>query len=453
MNFTPEQQNVIDFIQNETGNLAICANAGTGKTSVGVAAAIYFPAFSRALAFNKSVQTTLASRMPEHVKCQTFHAFALEAITKTFGRIFTDQWKFYNIIKGVLSEYVADQEDERELRSTLVSCWSWMLSQNKVSAGGIDEDQWLELCANEEVDLPEELLVEVAHALFEGLQDVKKSTFDEWVWHVVYNPKIKLPYVEWLFVDECQDMSPLQHAMIARISAKRYIFVGDPHQQIYSFSGSLSNSFEAFATVYDCKVLNLTKCFRVPNNLLNMARQFVPSIWSDLPDGTQDTQARPMGQVTHLFRKNTTLLKAAMQAKAAGKSISLMMTLEVGGIIYKLKKITEVPKIEAFDKLAKSYTDRAECLKYLFGVAVNEGVAYKFRTWYDFEKWAVNYVKNNSNPYADETFCTMHRAKGLEWPIVVIHEFNSEVDAPEERNLMYVACTRAQRHLEYAKSS
>ncbi|ASL28942.1 MULTISPECIES: ATP-binding domain-containing protein [Azotobacter] len=57
---------------------------------------------------------------------------------------------------------------------------------------------------------------------------------------------------------------------------------------------------------------------------------------------------------------------------------------------------------------------------------------------------------------ADITVSTVHRAKGLEWDIVVLEEdfpdlFDDEKISPEQRvdelNLLYVATTRARLHL------
>ncbi len=48
------------------------------------------------------------------------------------------------------------------------------------------------------------------------------------------------------------------------------------------------------------------------------------------------------------------------------------------------------------------------------------------------------------------TLCTAHRAKGAEWPYVVIASDNWKINDPDEINLLYVACTRAKNKLDYS---
>ena len=49
--------------------------------------------------------------------------------------------------------------------------------------------------------------------------------------------------------------------------------------------------------------------------------------------------------------------------------------------------------------------------------------------------------------------CTAHRAKGSEWPYVIIAADNWNIQNEDEINLLYVACTRAKYKLDYSEIS
>ena len=78
---TQEQKAIFDCITNTENHLIVNAGAGTGKTTTIVEAANMIGDKKAAfLAFNKSIATELAERLPEGVEAKTFHAFGFSAI-------------------------------------------------------------------------------------------------------------------------------------------------------------------------------------------------------------------------------------------------------------------------------------------------------------------------------------------------------------------------------------
>ena len=63
-------------------------------------------------------------------------------------------------------------------------------------------------------------------------------------------PSISLPKFPAILVDEAQDLSPLQHAMLGKATgpACRLFVCGDPRQAIYSFAGRIAQAWRRSAT-------------------------------------------------------------------------------------------------------------------------------------------------------------------------------------------------------------
>ena len=125
-----------------------------------------------------------------------------------------------------------------------------------------------------------------------------RKTFD-------YTDMIYLPAIDkglWLFpqdyvfVDEVQDVNRCQIRIIEKvlrrdkISGKitgRLITVGDFYQGIYGFNAADEKSFEWFKKFKNTKVLPLSYSFRCAKNIIKEAQEIVPNIKAldDAPDG------------------------------------------------------------------------------------------------------------------------------------------------------------------------
>lgn len=79
-------------------------------------------------------------------------------------------------------------------------------------------------------------------------------------------------------VDEYQDISPLQHALLDIWLGNRtdLCVVGDPNQTIYSFTGATSDFLRNFDSRYeDAKVLQLTSNYRSTKSIIDLANRVV----------------------------------------------------------------------------------------------------------------------------------------------------------------------------------
>ena len=104
MEYTTEQKEIFNGIENTENHVFINAGAGTGKTTTIVESSGKLPLGTKAafLAFNKSIADELATKLPEGVVAKTFHAFGFAAIRAAGVKTKVNNYKLNNIIKDLL---------------------------------------------------------------------------------------------------------------------------------------------------------------------------------------------------------------------------------------------------------------------------------------------------------------------------------------------------------------
>ena len=80
-----------------------------------------------------------------------------------------------------------------------------------------------------------------------------------------------------MFVDEVQDMSPLQHNLLNRLTKGQVVLVGDRRQSLYLFSGSKSDSMDYGAGLYDATPFPMTVCWRQTTALADEVSMLIGS--------------------------------------------------------------------------------------------------------------------------------------------------------------------------------
>ena len=93
------------------------------------------------------------------------------------------------------------------------------------------------------------------------------------------NTSDKSPYLQWLQIDEVQDLNPLQWAIINKISNKEYshrVFFGDPEQAIFSFMGASQKNLETVSL--ECEIHGLKINYRSPQYLLDLYNKFANEV-------------------------------------------------------------------------------------------------------------------------------------------------------------------------------
>jgi DNA helicase-2/ATP-dependent DNA helicase PcrA len=327
MNFTPEQLAIFDFVKHGAGNGIIDAVAGAGKTTTIMECARHIPAnTSRVLfsAFNKSISKEITEKLSQrglkHVTVKTIHALGYQMLTSYApGRklqvedskyskllknpeIQTSLKPYYeNIIRmnGLDVEHGAENKSEgyainrlmfrinkrlidinQKFRSTL--CKSNMEDfKNLVSHFGIFNEYELK---QKEFNIELQQYFDCSMILLKEGNNLSERTLV-----MDFTDMIYLPYVwklaatteyDFLFVDECQDLSKAQLAVVLKYGheSSRILSVGDPFQSIYGFTGADIKSFENVKKFTEAAQLPLTTCFRCPRKVIEIAKSIRPDI-------------------------------------------------------------------------------------------------------------------------------------------------------------------------------
>ena len=293
-----------------------------------------------------------------------------------------------------------------------------------------------------------------------------------------------------LLIDEAQDMNPAMLDIFLKQTKTPKIFVGDPHQQIYLFRGAVN----ALDLVEANKVFYLTQSFRFGPEIAYVANCVLEHLKGEgkktIVGGKKidkliyyDMKPEKGGQVAILARKNSTLFSEAIKrliiqheqssTRRTGFFIGgtdhfddlLQILFLKSGEKQKMTKYKKFASYAALKAFAKNTDDAT-----LIG---------KINTVEEHGESLPHYVeklrnlcsgKNMRN--ADYVFSTIHKAKGLEWDSVVIVDdfdwigtyydsscehkpwyevikYGDEFDLPEDqKNMLYVAVTRARKNLK-----
>lgn len=113
--------------------------------------------------------------------------------------------------------------------------------------------------------------VEIVQAYEEALLDLKKQDFTS---ILKLATKIAAPLFKYVYVDEFQDLSDLQHLFIQKIGKNYFWFVGDPDQAIYSFKGS-SERVLKILTDGQYPIYYLTKNYRGSQEIVSCANNVI----------------------------------------------------------------------------------------------------------------------------------------------------------------------------------
>lgn len=484
------QSAIFKFIRTGNGCALVEAVAGSGKTTTIVEALKMIPAADKVLflAFNKSIAAELKTRVPPHVDAMTLNALGHRAWTKFAGRLCQlDSNKTRGIIDTALAE---DEKPNRAAITRLVavakSCG--LVPNTAKDAAGLRADtldEWSDLIDHFEIEVEEKdklTVIESARRVLKlSLSRHDLIDFDDQLYMtVVFNAP--LARYDWVFVDEAQDLSPIQHALLRKAlkPGGRLVAVGDSKQAIYGFRGADSNSMDVLRQEFNCVRLPLSISYRCPRNVVDYAKHIVPHIEASdtAPDGTvmsmpqySETDFAPDDMI--ICRNTRPIISLAYKliarmvpVKVLGREIgqgliSLIERLRPQGIdgekglVVKLDRWTakEIERCMARgqEQKAEAAMDKADTIRTFIEFTQPETVA---------QLTAAIHSLFTDDGRPATTLSTIHRAKGLEAPRVFVLDpdlmpsryARQEWQMEQEKNLMYVAYTRAKGQLIFIRS-
>ena len=460
-------------------HLLIQACAGSGKTTtLGlIAATIPQNLRSVALCFNKAIADEFTRKLPHHVEAKTLHSLGFAAVRAAVRNVRVDDRKLRNVIDSLPSLRTCAETVRRTLAgdlAVLVGLVSDMMVDptdkeavaDAVASTGRTVEMLNEACEH----LPGLL------AQMDGMRGV--ITFSEMIRHPLVHG-YALPQFDVVLVDEAQDLNASQHALVARIvkPGGKLIAVGDRAQSIYGFRGADRGSMDRLKSDWDMVELPLDVSFRCPRAVVAEAQTIVG-------DGIQPSPSAPEGEVIRrdakalgqteaelapgdmvLCRINAPLVplafrlirrgcRALIRGRDLGAGLLALVrrlkAADVGDLIAKARKWADkaIRQAEAADKGAatvQAIEDKVDTLCAF--AAESESVADLMGR--------IEAIFADVSPEGCVLLSTVHKAKGLEAERVVILRpdllpapwAKSEADQAQEKNIAYVAITRAKRTL------
>lgn len=369
-----------------------------------------------------------------------------------------------------------------------------------------DDDTWLDLMDHHGIS-PDDCQLELARrVLAESIARSREVVdFDD----MLYLPVVAgaaFERFDTVFVDEAQDLSGIQHVMLERMAAVggaasiaafgRVVAVGDRHQAIYGFRGAHASSMDALKDRFACRELPLSVSYRCPLAVVDHARQWCPQIEAaasaaaglvegsgEEPAAWQLRQYAPGDAI--LCRVNRPLVATAFRligarvpARVLGRDIGQGLAALAKKLAGALHPGAAGFKAGMLDALAAYRTRERERLvrrkQWAALAALDDRVATLgiFVAELGAGAGAAELVAEIESLFGDAgaagaaawrgvTLATVHKAKGLEWPRVFILDAGEWMPGPwarrgweleQERNIQYVAATRAGRELRYVSS-
>jgi DNA helicase II / ATP-dependent DNA helicase PcrA len=291
----PEQREVALAL---TGPVAVIAGAGTGKTraithriAYGVATGVYNPTSVLAVTFTTRAAGELRGRLQRlgaaGVQARTFHAAALRQAQYFWPRVYGGELPaVLDNRMGLVAEAASRlrvKVDTPRLRD-LVGEIAWA----KVSNVGAEDYVRLAGAARRELASFDVETVARVFAAYERVkQDRSRIDFEDILLcaaalmsdHPEVAETIRRTYRH-LVVDEYQDVSPLQEALLTLWRGDRtdLCVVGDPAQTIHTFAGARASYLTGFATRFPgAAVIRLVRDYRSTPQVVGLANAITAS--------------------------------------------------------------------------------------------------------------------------------------------------------------------------------
>jgi len=506
--WSPYQLGIFDFIRVNTSdevamaiyggrvNAIVKAVAGSGKSTTLVAAMQCVPQYTNGqrttsvfLAFNKAIAEELKGR---GVNAKTFHGLVFSQVMKSRNQRDVAKTK----LRDVLDAHTFNEEDEfnptpesankldaneaRMYQSFLIRLVG--LGRN-AGIGCLEDDTpeaWTKLIELHDLEFDNEACnirraVQLASQLLQWSYESSLVDFDDMLYLAVRDG-IQLPKFDYVFVDEAQDTNAIQRAVLRKIMkpTTRLIAVGDPAQAIYGFRGADGNSLKLIADEFECIELPLTVSYRCPLSVVAYARRWVEHIEAapNAPAGVVQNlglswkpeifqsgdlivcrTTKPLVSLAYKLIKSR--IPAAIMGKEIGANLVALVGKLNGGTIDRLKEklyawsTREIERATARKQDSKIETiiDKRDAL-----IVLMESLSEDDRTINGLVRTIEGLFSDRA---AAVTLATIHKSKGLEAPRVFWLNASQcpaawakqEWQQAQEKNLCYVAATRAKQEL------
>ena len=482
--FTPSPQQEAIFADTATGegHTVVLALAGTGKSTTILKSLEHLPKpvanDCLLVAFNKNIAKHLEGLAPPGITVSTLHSYGLRQISRAIHpRPTVDDEK----MPRILSELIPDRwREARAPTRKLVDLAKGCLASKAESVDALIDAY--------DVNVPDaldrETFVDYAmRAMDASLDDQAVIDFSDMIW---FPCKLKMTTQSYarVFVDETQDLNAAQIklALKACDPKGRICAVGDRNQAIYQFRGADHNAVDNVISKLSAKTLGLTTTYRCAKSIVRLAQTIVPEFEAapGAPEGiVRDCDASHLLAKAEpgdfiLSRSNAPLVTVCLRFIREGKRVAIQgrdIGARLRAVIVRANKraqgdvmvmLSEVErwKEKEIDRLAKLDRDATNVIDICGCVAaISEDAASIDEILGRIDRI---FEDNGAGDRGKIVLSSTHKAKGLErervWLLADTYMkgrryrdgdggWVHEPPGVADRNLWYVAISRAQREL------
>lgn len=451
MNFMPEQLAVIESTE---GSIKVRAGAGTGKTTTLTGYAARRPNESILyVAFNAAIASEAAGKFTPNVVCRTTHSIAHSAmnVRQVYG---------HKLAPGVKAKQISNLMG--------VPFWAATLALNTINAFLYSKDTFID---NKHAV--------AAFAKPEIVSEIVRLATDVWGKMIdPYNKSVSITHDGYLklfhlsgkrlgsygtvMMDEAQDTNPVTSAIVAGHAGNK-VYVGDRNQSIYAFRGA-ENAMDSI----NAREYMLSSSFRFGSKVADVANTILHHTLGDtarikgLGPESKINSANLDAPYALLSRTNGTLFERAVIGIGEGRRVAIVggpESLKLSMLIdtYRLHKQIDLDMIKTPSILQfKNYDEMEELVSdENTGDMELRSLCRAVNKFGNQTPKLANMISDKCSSAidgADIVLSTAHKSKGLEFDTVVLADDfrnpgNEEGIEIQEGNLLYVAVTRAKKHL------
>jgi hypothetical protein len=291
MQLTQEQKDIVQSVQ-DNYLTKVVARAGCGKTSTALNIVDELqPNNGLYFAFNKAIVLEGQEKFPTHIECKTIHALALKHTKLNIGN-----FSYHSIKENITypeKQRILDSMD-KFFNSSCLNPDEYFIKDLGVQLGTI-ASKYIHLMVDNKIDATFGMVIKYFHLLLDS-------------------EDIILTY-ELVILDEAGDTTEVILEIFKLIDAKRKVMLGDPFQNIYTFT----HTVDGFSYLENEGVtLPLTNSFRVSPSIAEYVQMFSQKYIDkdftfigknmDISDNTE----------CHITRTNSTLIQIMLKLQEEG---------------------------------------------------------------------------------------------------------------------------------------
>jgi hypothetical protein len=463
---TIEQMKGLDKFK-QGHSFKVMAFAGTGKTTTLVMMAndnknkkgIY-------LAFNKKMADEASRKFPDNVECKTFHSLAYRNTPNHILRKVSSQRIYPRDIVNLYSLRPVRLQGRscfHDFSANLLANFVLNTIKNfcKTSSKCLDIRHFHQTLTLKELEVKDELtnlLFPIIHQHW--LRMIGDNDFP--IDHDIYlklwemsNPQLDCDFI---LVDEAQDSDPTSVSIVYNQKDKQVLYVGDKHQQIYTWRGA-TNVMQTLPL----EAIYLTQSFRFGDAVAETANLILKRVLGEknsikgnkkLNSRVFYNKTRPEKLDAYISRTNGVGFGRYIDQVSANIPVDLLADKTKILDFLKSADALKFGHVQNFGELRgfQSWTEVIEHIKVnhdtQLGAMVRLSDNYSFNEVQAILEKGRNFQKNSS------LILTAHKSKGLEYDNVELgNDFQYKIDKEilslnsEEARLLYVAVTRAKQNL------